>query len=195
MHFVNYNANGQIWVFVNHHIHVGVISDSEQQLTLLLTLEGGSQILSTIVYAKCTTTERLSLWGDIYSPSINFSLQWMVGGDFNVILGEEEKIGGFPVYPQKYEEFADCINSCDLSDINFSGNPFTWWNGRVDKGCIFKRLDRVVVNQFLLDIYGITGLQHLSRKGSDHAPLLLSCGFSNGHITKPFKFMKFLTER
>jgi len=71
----------------------------------------------------------------------------LVGGDFNVILSDEEKIGGFLVLPQEYEDAAFCINSCELYDIRFTGSPFTWWNRRSDAECIFKRLDRVVVNQ------------------------------------------------
>lgn len=77
---------------------MGVISYTDQQLTLQLTLEDGTQILSTVVYAKCTTHEKLSLWNDLYSLSQEFSLPWMVGGYFNVILWDEEKIGGLPVY-------------------------------------------------------------------------------------------------
>ncbi|KAG5571324.1 hypothetical protein H5410_061090 [Solanum commersonii] len=111
---------------------LGVISYSNQQLTILLTLKDGMKVLSTVVYAKCSNIERLSLWDDLYSLSLNFPIPWMVGGDFN------------------YEAFACCIGSCDLSDIKFIGNSFTWWNGRVNEECIFKRLDRVIVNQALL---------------------------------------------
>ncbi|KAK4726927.1 hypothetical protein R3W88_031844 [Solanum pinnatisectum] len=60
------------------------------------------------------------------------------------------KIRGLPVYPQEYEDFAFCVNSCDLLDINFKGSPYTWWNGRIDQECIFKRLDRFFVNSNLL---------------------------------------------
>ncbi|XP_015160507.1 uncharacterized protein [Solanum tuberosum] len=195
MNYVNYNVNGQIWVFVREHVHVGVISDSEQQLTLQLTLEDGAQILASAIYVKCTATERMLLWGDIYSISRDFTIPWMVGGDFNVILGEEEKIGGLPVYPQEYEDVGECLTSSGLEDVNFSGNPFTWWNGRANGDCIFKRLDRVVVNQMLEDLYGNIGVQHLTRTGSDHAPLLLSCEVSNGAIIRPFKFLNFWTKR
>lgn len=69
----------------------------------------------------------------------------MVGEDLNVILGDEKKIDGLPVYPQKYGDFALCIHSCELYDINFSGIPFSWWNGRVDRDWISKILDRIVV--------------------------------------------------
>ncbi|KAG5585650.1 hypothetical protein H5410_046084 [Solanum commersonii] len=77
----------------------------------------------------------------------NHSLPWMVGGDFNVIMGEEEKIGGFPIYLHEYEDFSFYINSCELNDLHFSGSPFTWWNGRADEDYIFKRFDRVVASQ------------------------------------------------
>lgn len=100
MQYVNFNKNGQIWIFVNHNIQGGVISDSNQQLTLLLTLEDGSQVMSTMVYAKCSVIERLRMWDDLYSLSLNISIPWMVGGDFNVILSDEENVGGLPVYPK-----------------------------------------------------------------------------------------------
>ncbi|KAH0705834.1 hypothetical protein KY285_010364 [Solanum tuberosum] len=156
-------------------------------------MEDGQQILTIAVYAKCSSIEWLSLWDDIYTLSQEFSLPWMVGGDFNVILGDEEKIGGLPVYPQEYEDFAFCVNSCDLFDLHFSGSPFTWWNGRTDERCIFKRLDRVVINQSMQDLMG--NVEHFARTGSDHAPLLLTCGGSNKPVSKPFKFLKFWTER
>ncbi|XP_019256398.1 PREDICTED: uncharacterized protein LOC109234797 [Nicotiana attenuata] len=84
--------------------------------------------------------------------------QELVGGDFNVVMGEEEKIGGLPVYPPEYEDFAFCANSCGLFDLGYKGSPFTWWNG------------------------------------SDHAPLLMSCGEEAMKFVKPFKFLNFWTK-
>lgn len=46
------NVNGKTCVFVNQHIQVWVVSDSEQQLTLHLTLVDGNQILVTMVYEE-----------------------------------------------------------------------------------------------------------------------------------------------
>lgn len=114
MQHVSYSLNGKIWVFVQKHI-LGVISDSDQQLTL----QDGKVFVTALVYAKCDVLERLTQWEDIYSVRQNLNLSWFVGGDFNVILGAEEKIEGLPVYPNEYEDFAFCINSCDLLDIIF----------------------------------------------------------------------------
>ncbi|KAK4733875.1 hypothetical protein R3W88_008136 [Solanum pinnatisectum] len=64
-----------------------------------------------MIYAKCSVEERIELWNDLYFISDHYSEPWIVGGDFNVILGSDEKIGGLPVYIQGYEDFAFCINS------------------------------------------------------------------------------------
>ncbi|KAK4706496.1 hypothetical protein R3W88_033945 [Solanum pinnatisectum] len=96
MQYANYNQNGKIWVFIQEHIHVGVLSDTEQQLSLQLQYqETGQSLVTTFVYAKCDDQERRGLWEDIHNLSININLPWLVGGDFNVILNDEEKIGGF----------------------------------------------------------------------------------------------------
>lgn len=103
-------------------------------------------------------------------------LPWVVGGDFNVIMDEDEKIGGLPVYPPEYEKFAACVNSCGLFEVGFKGSPFTWWNSIANSECIFKRLDRVFVNLPFQNLFSTTEIEHLIRTGSDHAPLLMSCG-------------------
>lgn len=40
---------------------------------------------------------------------------WLVGGDFNVILTEEEKYGGLPVYLREVKDFAHCNYRPDLT--------------------------------------------------------------------------------
>ncbi|KAG5585342.1 hypothetical protein H5410_045776 [Solanum commersonii] len=160
----------------------------------MLTLANGYQFMVTMVYAKCTVVKRLCLWDDLYSIGHNLSLPWMVGRDFNVIMEEDEKIGGLHVYPQEYEDFALCINSCEFVDIHFIGSPFTWWNGRDDGDCMFKKLDRVVTNQALQDFFGQLELQHLMRTRSDHAPILLTCGGLTQNYLKSFRFLKFWIE-
>ncbi|KAG5631220.1 hypothetical protein H5410_002937 [Solanum commersonii] len=72
-------------------IHVEVVSDSEQQLTLHLSFNNENRFLVTLVCAKCTTVERLRLWDDNYDIGYNHSLPLMVEGDFNDVMGADEK--------------------------------------------------------------------------------------------------------
>ncbi|KAH0695094.1 hypothetical protein KY290_021279 [Solanum tuberosum] len=97
----------------------------------------------TIFYAKCDKEQRRNLWVNLYSLSTGMTTPWIVGADFNVVLNGEEKIGGLPVTAADIEDFRNCIESSDLSQISFKGCPFTWWNGRAGDDCIFERLDRI----------------------------------------------------
>ncbi|XP_060190763.1 uncharacterized protein LOC132620056 [Lycium barbarum] len=169
------NCNGKIWFFVNEDTDMKIISDTPQEITLNLFIHEENRFLvTTMVYAKCDDTERLQLWDSIYQLVGNIDAPWLVGGDFNVVLNGDEKIGGNLVIPQDYEDFAFCINSCETVDADFKGSPFTWWNGRAGDDCIFERLDRVFTNSHLQQWFSNIKVEHLARTGSDHAPLLIT---------------------
>ncbi|KAG5631132.1 hypothetical protein H5410_002849 [Solanum commersonii] len=99
------------------------------------------------IYARCTAMERRELWENLEIIAENNNLSWLVGGDFNVIMNEEEKLGGFPFTQVESLDFAQCVNNCTITKLKDKGSKFTWWNGRIEYACIFKRLDRVIGNQ------------------------------------------------
>ncbi|XP_075079855.1 uncharacterized protein LOC142165134 [Nicotiana tabacum] len=111
---------------------------------------------------------------------------WLVRGDFNVILSEEEKYGGLPVYVREVEDFAHCVDTCELYDLGFKGSLYTWWNGRSDIDCIL-----FFLNQQFLDLFPALEVEHLIKYGLDHAPLLLSCNIDTVQVKKLFKFLNF----
>lgn len=144
----------------------------------------------TSMYARCSTLERLELWDDLENLDTT-GCPWMVGGDFNVILKEDEKLGGLDFTQQKAMDFAQCMNSCALNKILFTGSKYTWWNERINDECIFKRLDRVFVNQDLLDIFNLVEVEHFIRKGLDHFSLHVTCNSEVRSVVKPFRFLNF----
>ncbi|KAH0706068.1 hypothetical protein KY285_010599 [Solanum tuberosum] len=144
--------------------------------------------------SKTTYSQRHVLWDDIYQLAIGMHDPWFIGGDFNVVLNAEEKIGGLPVIAADYDDFENCISSCDLTEVKFKGSHFTWWNGRAGDDSIFERLDRILINQQMQGWFNHTEVEHLPRTGSDHAPLLFSCDVNKVKHKKPFKFLKFWTE-
>ncbi|XP_075104559.1 uncharacterized protein LOC142178601 [Nicotiana tabacum] len=118
-------------------------------------------------------------------------MPWLVGGDFNVVMYEGEKIGGLPVHPPEYDDFAFCVNSSGLFDLGYKGSPFTWGNGSPNIECIFKRLDKILVNLPFQNVLPTIEVEHLIRTRSDHAPLLLSCSEQASQFVNPFKFLNF----
>ncbi|XP_059306288.1 uncharacterized protein LOC132057690 [Lycium ferocissimum] len=189
------NYSGKIWIFWADEWQGLVMSDSEQQVTIKMNLiRSLHHILVSIVYAKCDERDREDLWDALNQMIPDDNIPWLVGGDFNVILSEENKQGGLPVTVQETMDFAQWIQNCGLIDIGFIGSRYTWWNGRTQEACIFKRLDRMLCNQAFLDIKPSSKVHHLIRQGSDHAPLHLICDDVSQSIRKPFKFLKFWTK-
>ncbi|XP_075095384.1 uncharacterized protein LOC142173668 [Nicotiana tabacum] len=171
------NINGQIWLFFDAVVEWELVEDSEQHVTVrVFHHDLGQHMMMTFVYAKCSVMERLDLWDHLCYLASDMELPWLVGGDFNVILHEDEKIGGLPVHPPKYKDFVFCVNFCGLFEQGYKGSPFTWWNGRSNAECIFKRLDRIFVNLSFQNMLPTIEVEHLIRTGSDHAPLLMTCG-------------------
>ncbi|XP_075076724.1 uncharacterized protein LOC107810356 [Nicotiana tabacum] len=133
----------------------------------------------TFVYAKCSAIERLELRDHLYYLASDMKLPWFVGGDFNVILHEDEKIGGLPVHPLEYEDFAFCVYSCGLFEQGYKGSPFTWWNGISNVAC---------------NMFPTIEVKHLIKTGSDHAPLLMTYREQTTNFVKPFRFLNFWTK-
>lgn len=44
---------------------------------------------------------------------------------------------------------------------------------RIDEECIFKKLDRVLCNEQLQNVFLVMEIEHMIRNGSDHTPLLI----------------------
>nr|XP_016462131.1 PREDICTED: uncharacterized protein LOC107785362 [Nicotiana tabacum] len=189
------NINRTIWIFIETGVEWELIMDTEQQVTIkVFHQEISRHIIMTFVNAKCSSLERLELWDYLYYLASDMDMPWLVGSDFNVILYEHEKIGRLPVHPPEYEDSAFCINSCGLFDLDYKANPFTWWNGSPNEQCIFKRLDRIFVNLPFQNIFPNVEVEHLIQTGSDHAPLLMSCGQESMQFVKPFKFLNLWTK-
>lgn len=88
------DGNGKIWYFTSDGMEVEIIMDTVQQVTLKMYNQGINRIsFTTFVYSKCDVVERFSLWDDIYHLTNRINDPWIIGGDFNLVMNEEEKIG------------------------------------------------------------------------------------------------------
>ncbi|WMV49304.1 hypothetical protein MTR67_042689 [Solanum verrucosum] len=87
----------------------------------------------------------------------------LIGGDFNIIMDEAEKLGGLPVTQMEIADFVQCTNVCALNEIKFKGSSYTWWNGRIEEESIFKSHDRVFGNNELMRLIPKSEVHHLIR--------------------------------
>lgn len=85
-------------------------------------------------------------------------------------MNEDEKLGGLEFQYQEASNFALFISACSPMEVTYTGSDFTRWNGRIEVDCIFKRLDKVLVNQTFIDLFLSSEVQHLIWEGLDHGP-------------------------
>jgi hypothetical protein len=94
-------------------------------------------------------------------------------GDFNEVLWGYEHFSDCPRSEWQMENFREGLSDCELTDIVFTGLPYTYDNKRVSSANVKVRLDRVVADTTWRDLFGDADLLHLVSSRSDHCPLLL----------------------
>lgn len=69
-------------------------------------------------------------------PQVDLSLKqenelsWLLFRDFNKILVHSEKWGGRDSLEKQLEDFKEVLTCCELRDLGFRRNSFTWCNNR-----------------------------------------------------------------
>jgi exonuclease III len=116
---------------------------------------------------------------------------WIIGGDFNMILSLEEKTGGSKRLEQDSGKFKTLIEHLKLVDIENNNGTFTWSNRRSGNQHVACRLDRFLVAEELIEKDLCMESLILPKAGSDHWPIALHLEIEAIPKYKPFRFEKF----
>ena len=71
------------------------------------------------------------------------------------------------------DSFQATLETCQLEDLGFKGNPYTWNNNIPRDENRKLRLDRVVAIKEWRDKFQLSSVTHLSPLASDHLPIVL----------------------
>lgn len=116
---------------------------------------------------------RLETWELIRSLYRCGSLPWLCGGNFHEILKTHEKSGGRLRPYGQMEKFRNVFDECNLLDLGFVGNKFTWSKTYPNGGMVWERLDRVVCTVEWYDLFPSTNMQTVTCVSSDHNPICI----------------------
>lgn len=105
-----------------------------------------------------------------------------------------ERVGGNNQWNLQLEEFNDCLFSCEIDDLRFTGCHYTWTNRQDASTCIFSKLDRVLVNERWIRSH-TSSSAHFPPPGiSDHSPAIVHVAPPPKPTPKPFKFFDFIAD-
>ncbi|KAL0347722.1 UNVERIFIED_CONTAM: hypothetical protein Scaly_1788200 [Sesamum calycinum] len=124
---------------------------------------------SPAVHHESARLELLGVRGLLDSSTPKSSRAWLCAGDFNEILDQSEKLGGPPRPVWQIRNFREALAGCSLSDLGFTGTPFTWCNGHSLPTTVRERLDRACANLEWSRLFPNVSVKHEPVNCSDHA--------------------------
>lgn len=87
--------------------------------------DGESSWRATGFYGQLHARKRHISWELLRTLKNQSLLPWVVFGDFNEIIHQEEKLGWLERDADQMRIFRECLNLCGLIDLGFMGQRFT----------------------------------------------------------------------
>ncbi|CAN1136858.1 Transposon TX1 uncharacterized 149 kDa protein [Linum perenne] len=142
----------------------------------------------TFVHAPNGSYERACFWKTLSSLRNNPNEPWLIIGDFNALVDDNEKCGGAPIRAENSEPFKEFIFNNELMDMGFTGQRNTWTNFQLGEDNIKERLDRGLCTVEWRNRFEKAILYHEPMIGSDHSPLRMEPRGERRMAQTPFRF-------
>ena len=125
-------ASGGLALFWKKNVNLTVKSLSKYHIDVVVREEDGFEWRFTGMYGEPKSEEKDRTWELMRELHRKLSLPWLCCGDFNEILFNHEKEGGPPRAERCMEKFRQALEDCELHDLGFVGDAFTWRNHHHD---------------------------------------------------------------
>ncbi|KAL4325012.1 hypothetical protein GQ457_11G030830 [Hibiscus cannabinus] len=142
----------------------------------------------TELHGFSETIQKVQTWQliDYIQPYSN--LPWIIGGDFNEVLSDNEKQGGILRARSQINNFHDCLARNNLYDCKPKDGWFTWTKSGPNTPAIFERLDRFVATSDWFHLFPNQHAISSFHPKSNHSIITMSTNYtkslpSSPHIT------------
>ena len=107
-------------------VSVEELAKTEQEIHVEVKVHASnlSWIFSAI-YASPRKEDRYILWNNLSKVAELHNKPWVMAGDFNEMLIDEDKFGGRGVSVNRSLAFKDCLDGCNMVDMGFNGPKYT----------------------------------------------------------------------
>ncbi|KAL2252957.1 UNVERIFIED_CONTAM: hypothetical protein Sindi_0090400, partial [Sesamum indicum] len=193
--FVDYGLTGnRVWIaWDDNFIDVDVIECRTQFIHCHVNIRALQESIAiTVIYGANEVVQRRELWGSLETIAMQcIDIPWLVGGDFNVVCDLSEICGASGDIRMAMEEFNICIQNAGLLPLPMQGEWYTWHNCSANPRNLWKRLDRMLINDTWMDRFSTSFYTSLTPRTSDHSPLVLYRD-SRQHYGGMFRFDNYL---
>lgn len=108
--------------------------------------DGKSQWSMFACYRTPYSSEKMVFWDVLGSYITESNLPWLLFGDLNEIMNENEKLGGRQFWRKKLY-MKPIMQNLGAIDLGFQGKWFTWENNQEGRGLIKERLDKAFADK------------------------------------------------
>ncbi|KAL2225552.1 UNVERIFIED_CONTAM: hypothetical protein Sindi_2917400 [Sesamum indicum] len=194
--FVDYASVGnRIWIaWDENEVDVQILEMGNQFIHCRVTNRADSEpLIITVIYGASELADRRSLWNtlDLLARQCTND-PWLVGGDFNAVRDMNEVCGASGDIRIAIEEFNASIQVAGLLPLPMQGEWYTWHNCSTSPRSLWKRLDRMLINDRWLARFPSSYYHSLMPRTSDHSPLVIH-GDRQNQTRGMFRFDNYLT--
>ncbi|XP_011074610.1 uncharacterized protein LOC105159297 [Sesamum indicum] len=194
--FMDYGLVGN-WVWIawdDNFLDVDVVECGTQFIQCLVFIRSlHESVALTVIYGASEVADRRELWGALETIAMqNVDVPWLIGGDFNAVRDLSEVCGASGDIRMAMEEFNCCIQNARLLPLPMQGEWYTWHNCSTNPRNLWKRLDRILINDRWMARFPTSSYTSLTPRTSDHSPLILN-GDSQQQFGGMFHFDNYLT--
>ncbi|XP_021726861.1 uncharacterized protein LOC110694010 [Chenopodium quinoa] len=112
---------------------------------------------------------------------------WVVRGDFNNVFNLTDRFGS-PVSLTEVEPFRQCLRDTRMFDWQTGGMFYTWNNKQDGLNRVSTKIDRVLVNNDLLNCFPDMQAMFHPKGHMDQCPCVITLSEGGMQLRKPFRF-------
>ncbi|KAL2235630.1 UNVERIFIED_CONTAM: hypothetical protein Sindi_1295200 [Sesamum indicum] len=140
-----------------------IVAEFRLQFLGLLETRGATEVV-----------DRRELWSALDNLAIQcVDIPWLIGGDFNAVRDLSEVCGTSGDIRTVMEEFNAAIQNTGLLPLPMQGEWYTWHNHSATPRNLWKRLDRMLINDRWMARFPNAFYSVLTPRTSDHSPMVL----------------------
>ena len=149
-------------------VQIDILSSSPNLIDVQLTWKIFSSLVS-FVYGPPKAKDRPAFWESIKLLGAGRKDAWLLAGDFNDLLHNDEKVGGPLRWKGSFLSFRSFVSQNGLWDLQHFCNDLSWRGTRYNH-LIHSKLDRAMANVAWSESFPS---EYLNFEGSDHRPVLI----------------------